>query len=327
VSNWIRAPRAIAPLGLLSSLFWWSKVGGGILVLALMLAPAVVVPLGIALAARRTSREPPTLFYRGAVCLLPLDMLASGIGWTALPGHRDAILCAAVHVVVCVLIAAYGAARAFSRVRGAGFAGLFTPLPEMAIDVGLMLLPVGSVWLLASRAASSLLGFHEPIVTLTAAHFHYAGFAAPLVIGCAGRLFALADATEAKVALAYRIGTITVCAGIPLTAIGIMTTHTVEATAAVTLACGMLIACLLLVVVVPRRAAERSKAAAALFGIAGIALLGTMALAATFAVTSSAGRGSAFDGPLSVQTMIDYHGGGNALGFALCALLALTLCD
>ena len=294
-----------------------------------MLAPAVVVPLGIALAARDSSREreQPALFYRAAVCLLPLDMLASGIGWTASPGHRDAILCAAVHVVVCVLVAAYGAARAFGRLRGGGFARLFTPLPEMAIDVGLVLLPVGSIWLLASRAAASLLGFHEPIVTLTAAHFHYAGFAAPLVIGCTGRLFALADAGAAKVALAYRIGTITVCAGIPLTAIGIMTTHAVEATAAVALACGMLLACFLLVVVVPRRAAERSKAAAALFAIAGVALLGTMGLAATFALTSSAGRGSTFDGPLSVQTMIDYHGGGNALGFALCALVALTLSD
>lgn len=28
-----------------------------------------------------------------------------------------------------------------------------------------------------------------------------------------------------------------------------------------------------------------------------------------------------------MQTMIDLHGGGNALGFALCALVALTLFD
>ena len=290
-----------------------------------MLAPAVVVPLGIALAASGDVAPTSSLAYRAAVCLLPVDVLASGIGWWAPPGHRDAVLCAGVHLVLCALVAIYGATRALGRLRGEkGLRGLFRPLPELAIDVGLLLLPVGGVWLLASRAASPLGGFHEPIVTLTAAHFHYAGFAAPLVLGCAGRIFAL---TEARTALAYRLGTITVCAGIPLTAIGIMTTHTVEATAAVALACGMLVACFLLVVVVPRRAAEHSKVAAALFAVAGVALLGTMGLAATFALTSSAGRGSSFDGPLSVQTMIDLHGGGNALGFALCALVALTLVD
>ena len=80
-------------------------------------------------------------------------------------------------------------------------------------------------------------------------------------------------------------------------------------------------------IVVPRRAAEKSKIAAGLFAMAGIALLGTMGLAVTFALTSSAGRGSTFNGPLGVQTMIDLHGGGNALGFALGALLALTILD
>jgi hypothetical protein len=287
-----------------------------------MLAAAVIVPLGLALTANGDAPLP--FAYRAAVCLLPIDVLASGLGWTASPGQRDAIASAVVHLVVCVLVALHGLARALGRIRERGLRGLVSPLPELAVDVGLLLVPVGGVWLLASRAASSLLGFHEPIVTLTAAHFHYAGFAAPLVIGCAGRAFALA---EAKTALAYRIGTITVCAGIPLTALGILTTHVVEATAAVTLACGMVVACALLVLVVPRRAASRSKLAAALFALAGVALLGTMGLAATFALTSSAGRGSTFSGPLSVQTMIDLHGGGNALGFALSALVALTIVD
>ena len=288
-----------------------------------MLAPAVIVPLGLALVASSAAatNERLSLAYRAAVFLLPLDVLASGPGWMAPPGHPNAILCAREHVVVCGLIAFYGAGRALARFRDDGGAngasggrlrGIFTPLPELAMDVGMMLLPVGSVWLLASRSASPLAGFQEPIVTLTAAHFHYAGFAAPVILGGVGRLFALA---EAKTARAYAIGTLTVCAGIPLTAIGIMTTHAVEATAAIALAC------------VPRRAAQRSKIAAVLFALSGIALLGTMGLAATFALTSSAGRTSTFSGPLSVQTMIDFHGGGNALGFALGALLALTLVD
>lgn len=301
-----------------------------------MLAVAVIVPLGLALAAsvppaaRHVLAAELPLAYRAAVVLLPLDVLASAIGWTSSPGHRDAVLCAVVHLGVCGLVALFGLTRLARRMREGGLLGLVASspaaagVPELAIDVGLLLLPVGSVWLLASRAATPLLGFHEPIVTLTAAHFHYAGFAAPVILGCVGRAFALA---EAKTALAYRIATLAVCAGIPLTAIGITTTHAVEATAAVLLACGMLVACALLVAVVPRRAAPRSRVAAALFALAGLALLGTMGLAVTFALTSSAGRTSTFSGPLSVQTMIDLHGGGNALGFALCALVALTLVD
>ena len=300
-----------------------------------MLAPAVIVPLGLALAAsvppaRRAHSGDLPLAYRAAVVLLPLDALASAIGWAAPPGHRDAVLCAVVHLVVCGLVALFGLTRLARRLREGGLLGLFASsppsaaIPELAVDIGLLLLPVGSIWLLASRAGSPLLGFHEPIVTLTAAHFHYAGFAAPVILGCAGRAFALA---QGKTSRAYRIATLTVCAGIPLTAIGITMTHAVEATAAVILACGMLVACALLVAVVPRRAAPRSTIAAALFALAGLALLGTMGLAATFALTSSAGRSSTFSGPLSVQTMIDLHGGGNALGFALCALVALTLVD
>ena len=320
---WIDAPRIIAALGVLWSLGWWSHTRGGVLVLALMLAPSVIVPLGIALAASGDARA-PSLAYRGAVLLLPLDALAAAYGWSRAPGHAIAIACAGIHLVVCALVALHGLTRAIARLRAGGLLGVVTPISELAIDVGLTLLPIGSVWLLASRAAQPLAGFHEPIVTLTAAHFHYAGFAAPLVLGCVGRAFGLA---KEKTASAYGIGTITVCAGIPLTAIGIMTTHTVEAVAAVTLACGMLVACALLAAVVPRRATEVSKAAALLFVLAGLALLGTMALAATFALTSSAGRSSTFSGPLTVQTMIDFHGGGNALGFALGALVALTIVD
>jgi YndJ-like protein len=321
---WILLPRVLAAFGLLSSFGWWSHLGGGILVLALMLAPAVVVPLGLALVASSGERSPLPRAYRVAVCIMPLDVVVATVGWTAPPGDAAAIACATVHVVFCGVVTLFAVARTLERMTVKGWRGLFTPLPELAIDVGLVLLPVGSVWLLASRAAVSLAGFHEPVVTLTAAHFHYAGFAAPVVLGCVGRAFEL-DAL--RTARAYRVAAVTVCAGIPLTAIGILTTHAVEAAAAVLLASGMLVVCTLLVAVVPRRAARSSKLAAGLFAVAGVALLGTMGLAVMFALTSSAGRGSTFDGPLDVQTMITFHGGGNALGFALGALVALTIID
>lgn len=323
---WILLPRVLAAFGFLSALAWWSHLGGGILVLALMLGPAVVVPLGLALIASSGERRPLPFAYRAAVCIMPLDVVVATVGWTAPPGDGTAIACATVHLVFCGVVTLFGVARVLRRMLVRGLRGIFTPLSELAIDVGLVLLPIGSVWLLASRAGVPLVGFHEPVVTLTAAHFHYAGFAAPVVVGCLGRAFAF-ELDAPRTAAAYRVATLVVCAGIPLTALGILTTHAVEGTAAILLAWGMLAVSALLVVVVPRRAAKKSRLAAGLFAVAGVALLGTMGLAVTFALTSSAGRGSTFDGPLSVQTMIDLHGGGNAIGFALGALVALTLID
>ena len=119
--------------------------------------------------------------------------------------------------------------------------------------------------------------------------------------------------------------TVVVCAGVPLTAIGIATNHTVERISAVVLASGMLAASAMLIGFASRRAWPRSRVAAVLFVVSGGSLLLTMALAATFALTSSAGRGSSLAGAIPLQTMIDLHGGGNAFGFALSGLVALAL--
>lgn len=42
---------------------------------------------------------------------------------------------------------------------------------------------VGALWLLASRMGRQPVGFHEPIVLLTAVHFHYAGLMAAVLAG------------------------------------------------------------------------------------------------------------------------------------------------
>jgi hypothetical protein len=192
-------------------------------------------------------------------------------------------------------------------------------LPELAIALGMLFLPVGGIWLMAARIGIPLLGFHEPVVTFTAAHFHFAGFAAPIVIGGAGRrVFEGRRPTRL-----YRIAASAVCAGIPLTALGIATSPVIEKLAACSLAVGMLTAAYFLVTAARKRAP--TELGALLFGVSGATLLVTMSLAATFAITSSAGRHSTFTGLVSLQTMIDFHGAANAIGFALAGLLALML--
>jgi hypothetical protein len=321
----VNASRFLRGVALLGAVVVAICVGraAGVAVVALMLAPAVVVPLGLAIALARDEsdkvREAHPLPRRIVLAVAPLGALAGPLGWLAPTAHRIAIILAVVHAAVCASAGLLALSRLFARRKA-----LFGPLDEFAIDVGLLFLPAAAVPFVATRAGVPFAGFQEPVVLFTAAHFHFAGFAAPVVLGGVGRLLL---AKENPPRVLYRIATTTVCAGVPLTAIGIATNHTVESVSAVALACGMLCASVMLVGFATRRAWPRSRGAAVLFGIAGVALVGTMGLAATFALTSSAGRGSTLTGAIPLQTMIDLHGGGNALGFALSGIVALSFLD
>ena len=274
--------------------------------LVLMLAAGVVVPLGIDVAtAPRTPR---------AAALLAFSAVAGVLGWLWPPGSTWAIAFAAVHALACVVIGVFGGLRLLRLAR----APALVRLPEAVTAFGLLLLPVGGAWLMASRIGMPLLGFQEPVVTFTAAHFHYAGVGAPLVLGAAGERV-LEGAAPGRL---YRIAAAAVCAGIPLTALGIATTPAIEKAAAFLLATGMLAASVFLLTAARRRA---EGVARLLFCVSGATLPVTMALAATFALGSSAGRGSTFEGHVSLDTMIAFHGAANAAGFVLAGLLALSL--
>lgn len=286
--------------------------------LALASAAGVVVPLGLSIALR--DGEGPRALRRALVVSAPIGAAAGVLGWRAAVAEPFAVACAGAHLFVGVLAGALAVARLWSRRRAR-----FAPLETFAADAGMMLLPVGGAWLLASRAGVPLAGFEEPVVTFTAAHFHYAGFAAPIVLAGAGAL--VREGESRALCTLRRTATIVVCAGVPLTAVGIATSRVVERVAAVVLASGMLGASALLALFASRRALARSRLAAALLVASGASLLVTMALAATFALTSSAGRGSSLAFVFPLQTMIDVHGGGNAFGFAVCGVAALAVLD
>ena len=60
--------------------------------------------------------------------------------------------------------------------------------PEaMLLLAGLVYLAVGGVWTVIARAGLRPLGFPDLIVLLTAVHFHYAGFALPVLAGLVAR--------------------------------------------------------------------------------------------------------------------------------------------
>jgi hypothetical protein len=251
---------------------------------------------------------------------------ALGLASFLVPRGALAAALAGVWLVTTLVIASCGGARLLRR----GVA----PLEEVAIDLSHLYLPVGAVWLLASRAGHSLLGFHEPVVLYTAAHFHFAGFSAPLVVGMLGRELRLTRsprtpdeplATAATRRL-YAASTVIVLAGIPLVAAGIQLSRSLEMPAAILLGSGMLGAASLLVVAGSRRLAAPPlrTISGVLLIVAGLSLVFSMGLAVAFTTTGSATRGSAAPLiPYSMMAML--HGVANAGGFASLGVVAFSL--
>lgn len=100
---------------------------------------------------------------------------------------------------------------------------------DWATAIGCLYLTVGGSWFWADRAGLNPLGFDDAIVRLTALHFHYAGFALPLLCGLMMRT------AGGRLGFWAAVGTAT---AVPLTALGITATHwhwgpLVETTAAV----------------------------------------------------------------------------------------------
>lgn len=281
------------------------------------LAVACVVPLGVSVAATAMGDDGD----EGRALQRLLAVAAPfGLG-SFVPGVGPAAgALAGVWMLATLAVALRGWQRL--AVRGP------TPLARFAVDLGHLYLPVGGAWLLASRAGVSPMGFFEPIVLYTAAHFHYAGFAAPVVLGLLGlTLFPQGAVPEGALAVSYRVAAGVVMAGVPLVAVGITVSRALESPSAVILGAGMLVAAGLLLREGLRRVradAGWARVSGALLCVAGLSLVLSMGFAVAFAMTGSAGR-AAPGGRISFHVMAMVHGVANALGFALCALVAFAL--
>jgi uncharacterized protein (UPF0548 family) len=181
----------------------------------------------------------------------------------------------------------------------------------IATSAGMIFLAVGGGWVLASRWGLEPMGFREPIVLLTGVHFHYAGFALPVLTGLAAGTRPNARA---------RLAVAGVVLGVPLVAVGIAAGRSVPVVE-LSAAWFLTIVCLLVVWLQAEMAARgTSRPERLLFALAGLALLAGMALAGTYALsTFRAGYW------LTIPQMIPWHGTLNALGFALPGLLAWHL--
>ena len=145
----------------------------GVIDIFLLLAIWVIVPTGVQMMPtvssrlRALTREPWVLFASAASATFSLD-LASG---------NEAGLLAAPWLVLCLVIAYEGALR-FVKSRARNFV-------QFCFAAGEGYVAVGAAWLVFSRLGIRAAGFEEPIVLLTAVHFHLAGFLTALLSGLA----------------------------------------------------------------------------------------------------------------------------------------------
>jgi hypothetical protein len=145
--------------------------------LLFLLGPLVIVPLGLELCVRSAPEAGIKPFLRTAhLFQLPAAFCATASFWLK-QGTGAAILVLPWLVFGCFI----GFHGLKSLLRGE-----YTKLPTACMIVSFLYLPVGCAWLVASRLGLSPMGFQEPIVLLTAVHFHFAGFAAPLLALAAG---------------------------------------------------------------------------------------------------------------------------------------------
>lgn len=183
---------------------------------------------------------------------------------------------------------------------------------ELCLDLGMLALPVGGVWMLAARAGEPLMGFVYPITLLTGMHFHYAGLLMPTIVGLAGRLLP----TESTGWPLYRVLGPAVCLGVWMVAVGITVGGVVETLAGTVFATLLAaVAAILLIQAAPRIASDPLARALLLFGL--LATWPAMGLAAVYAL-SRAGLTS-----ISLETMALLHGSLLAVVFVGCSLTAL----
>jgi YndJ-like protein len=266
----------------------------GVLELLFLLAPLVIVPLGIELLATVNSR---LAAERLAAWLQPLGAACAAASFWVPTGYGSAAL-AAGWAVVCGLMAL------------SGLVGLvrtgWRSLEGIAFHLARLDLAVAAGWFVASRAGISPMGFREPIVLLTGLHFHYIGFAGALLAGLTLRRFRVRGGR----ALPWIVAGLVF---VPyLLAAGFVLSPVLKVVAALLLAaCGLAFAIQWLLLADGLRRTAHGLLTAA----AGAFLVGMM-----LAVLYSLLEYFHHDG-LTIPVMARWHGVANGPGFVLLGLL------
>lgn len=273
--------------------------------LLFLLAPLVIVPLGFGLAPSLNTPGQATIFPCIAL-LQPFGAMFAAISFWFTPG-RIAAAFVVPWLLVCGLAALAGL-RWLLR-------GAYRSAARLCVAAGFMYLAVGGVWLVLSRLGITPMHFAEPIILLTAVHFHFTGFALPVIAGATG----LAISTPGRICqLCLRCAVAGILVSPSILAAGYVTSSEgLKMSAALLLAVSCVLLATLLFSILPRL---RSRLARLLLAVAAVSLVGAMLLAAAYAVGQYTEQYW-----LLIPQMARWHGTANAFGFALCGLLAWVL--
>jgi hypothetical protein len=271
----------------------------GVVELLFLFAPLVIVPLGLELG--RLVVPPESRSMDGAArALQPLAAaLAVGSFWLS-PGWKAGAL-VAPWLMVSGLVALAGI-ESLVRRRSRS-------LVALAVNIGRVDLAVAGGWLLISRLGLRPLGVQEPIVLLTAVHFHYTGFATSLLAGTLATFLQRRDEESPIVRFLVLLVVF-----VPfVVAAGFVFSPTVKVCAAVALSlsvAGLAVAQLWLA------RSLQTATARGLLRISAAAVIAGMGLAAVYAIGDSFGKDW-----LLIPRMASTHGVLNGLGFVLLSLL------
>ena len=266
----------------------------GIIELFFLFAPFVVVPLGADLGEAYAPLSPriahlSRLIQPGAAILLVAAF------WR--PAGITAGLLAIPWASFCILLAT-GALPYLRRLT----------VPVFAVTVARLDLALAAAWLLLSRSGYRLTSFQEPIVLLTAVHFHYTGFATASI---AGALAEYARRQGRSSGLISFIVLSTVILPFVL-ASGFIFSPSIKVCAAILLA--VCITSLAIAQVIVSRRCQNSIPMI-FFSLSMVASFVSMFFAAAYSIGEFRGAGW-----LSLPGMASTHGALNALDFVLPAL-------
>jgi hypothetical protein len=271
--------------------------GSALSVLPLVLAVAILICVPLALRAVGPGDSTGRLLIAG----YPIAA-AAGILAIVLPSGIPSAAIALVWLAFTLLAALHGLTRAV---------GAQGRIEELCIAVGFIYLAVGGGWFVLWRSGIAVMDFGEHVPLLTAAHFHYAGFASPILVGLVGREL---RAAGGRVWPVYVGAASLVIVGPALVALGIAGVRAIEAPAATVLAAGTAtVALLALATALPR---VRGALARSLLAVSSAAAAVAMTLAFLYAVGNPLGISA-----IGLEDMARWHGTFNALGYVFCGLL------
>lgn len=271
-----------------------------------------VVPAGLRLidpaGLRTAARLWPLPAAAGALCLwLPRGVLATALA--AL--YAAATLALAARAPARLLrVLSPGYRRGYPRRTSSGGTPTLAP-SEAAVLTALAAPSVAGTALVAERAGYRLFGFDLDILALTVPHFHFAGFTAALVAGLVCR----ATTPGRPGTTLSRWAAYSVPGGTLLVLLGYFVDDWAELAGAVVLTAGMWAVALLTWREI--RPGARDRVTGALLATSAAVLVATMLLALWWAT----GEATGVVHP-TLTWMAATHGLGNALGFALCSVLA-----